>query len=89
MLKKLFGSRSDEDLVVCLSRPVADIRRQAGLLCLSKDKAFLSQGPQGERQSMPGRAPAQPDGEAIEELARTAGSDLQGGHNMLTQFQLG
>lgn len=42
LLKRLYGSRADEDLVVCLSRPVAEIREQAKRLCLSKDKAYRS-----------------------------------------------
>ena len=42
LLKKLYGSRADQDLVVCLSRPVAEIREQAKQLCLSKDKGYRS-----------------------------------------------
>jgi hypothetical protein len=42
LLKRLYGSRSDEDLVVCLSRPIEQIRARAADLCLSKDKGFLA-----------------------------------------------
>ncbi len=41
-LKRLYGSRSDEDLVVCLSRSVNQVRAKARELCLSKDKGFLA-----------------------------------------------
>ncbi len=40
--KKLYGCRSDADLVVCFSRSLAMIREAAERLCLSKDKKFLS-----------------------------------------------
>lgn len=42
LLKRLYGSRSDEDLVVCLSRSVHHVRAKAQELCLSKDKGFLA-----------------------------------------------
>lgn len=42
LLKKLYGSRGDEDLVVCLSRELHDIKDKAAELCLSKDKGFLA-----------------------------------------------
>lgn len=42
LLKKLYGSRSDQDLVVCLSRSIGQIRAKAAELCLSKDKGFLA-----------------------------------------------
>jgi hypothetical protein len=42
LLKRLYGSRSDEDLVVCLSRPGLELRAKAEELCLSKDKGFLA-----------------------------------------------
>lgn len=52
MLKRLYGSRRDEDLVVCLSRPIGQIRARAASLCLSKDKAFLAKAGT-VRQTMP------------------------------------
>src|SRR5690606_26716262 len=39
MLTRLFGTRRNEDLAVCLSRSVGDIERMAESLCLAKDKA--------------------------------------------------
>lgn len=44
LLKQLYGSRSDEDLEVCLSRSCEDIEQAARELCLSKDKRFLASG---------------------------------------------
>lgn len=38
MLKRLYGSRTDEDLEVCLSRGRRQIAKQAAELCLCKDK---------------------------------------------------
>ena len=52
LLKKIYGSRSDSDLVVCLSRGLDDILRVAEELKLSKDKGFLARSEQ-PRQSMP------------------------------------
>jgi len=52
LLKRIYGSRSDMDLVVCLSRGLEDIRRVAQDLRLSKDKGFLARSEQ-PRQSMP------------------------------------
>ena len=42
-LKELYGTRTDEDLEVCLSRGREDIRTKADRLCLSKDKRFAKQ----------------------------------------------
>ena len=39
-LKKLYGTRRDEDLEVCLLRARAEIRIVAEKLCLAKDKRF-------------------------------------------------
>jgi hypothetical protein len=58
LLKKLYGSRADEDLVVCLSRPLVDIQRMAAELCLSKDKGFLARSEDRSRQ-MPRWQPAE------------------------------
>ena len=52
LLKKIYGSRSDEDLVVCLSRDLHEIREVAGGLRLSKDKGFLARS-DAHKQSMP------------------------------------
>lgn len=50
LLKRLYGSRSDQDLVVCLSRPLDQIRAKAAELCLSKDKGYLAKvGDQAQR----------------------------------------
>ena len=42
-LKKLYGTRRDEDLEVCLMRRREDIRAAAAKLCLAKDKRFCAQ----------------------------------------------
>lgn len=52
LLKKIYGSRSDEDLVVCLSRALDDVREVAEALRLSKDKGFLACS-ETQKQSMP------------------------------------
>jgi hypothetical protein len=39
-LKEHYGTRRDEDLEVCLQRPVAEIAAAAAELCLAKDKRF-------------------------------------------------
>lgn len=49
LLKELYGTRSDGDLEVCLSRPAAEIRERAQILCLAKDKAWSD----GGRRRMP------------------------------------
>jgi hypothetical protein len=41
-LKRLYGTRSTEDLVVCLSRPIAEIEAMAAQFCLAKDKRFAA-----------------------------------------------
>jgi hypothetical protein len=41
-LKRLFGTRSDADLEVCLRRPAAEVRAMAQSLCLAKDKRFAA-----------------------------------------------
>lgn len=40
LLKECYGTRTDEDLEVCLRRPRAEIALAARRLCLSKDKRF-------------------------------------------------
>lgn len=40
-LRRLYGTRSDADLAAIFGRPAEAIERQAGKLCLAKDKAFL------------------------------------------------
>ena len=41
LLRRLYGTRTDEDLAVVFGRPVAAIRRVAKRYALSKDKAFM------------------------------------------------
>lgn len=41
-LKRLYGTRSDADLEVCLRRPAAEVRAMAQSLCLAKDKRFAA-----------------------------------------------
>jgi hypothetical protein len=54
LLKQLYGSRSDQDLEVCLSRSAPQIARAAKLLCLCKDKRFAAAMPgAGIRLPMP------------------------------------
>jgi hypothetical protein len=50
LLKDLYGTRSDADLVVALQRPAADIAAMARGLCLAKDKRFAAQA--AERAAM-------------------------------------
>ena len=52
LLKRIYGSRFDEDLVVCFSRGLEDIRDTARSLHLSKDKGFLARS-DVRSQSMP------------------------------------
>lgn len=52
LLKRIYGSRFDEDLVVCFSRALEDIREMARGLQLSKDKGFLARS-DVVSQSMP------------------------------------
>lgn len=40
-LKRLYGTRSDNDLSLIFSKPVEVVRKEAARLCLAKDKAFL------------------------------------------------
>ena len=42
-LKELYGTRTDEDLEVCLQRGRDDIKETASRLCLSKDMRFAKQ----------------------------------------------
>lgn len=41
-LKRLYGTRADADLEVCLRRPAAEVRAMAQSLCLAKDKRFAA-----------------------------------------------
>ncbi len=41
-LKELYGTRRDDDLEVCLSRPCQEIAAMAAQLCLAKDKRFAA-----------------------------------------------
>lgn len=41
LLKKLYGTRADEDLVVCLMRSRSDIVSAARRMCLAKDKKLI------------------------------------------------
>jgi len=40
-LRRLYGTRSDADLALIFGRTVEAVERQAGKLCLAKDKAFV------------------------------------------------
>jgi len=64
MLKELYGTRHDDDLVVALQRHRDEIATMAARLCLAKDKRFAAQaqppmdsvpegGERGGRQVMP------------------------------------
>jgi hypothetical protein len=59
LLKELFGTRSDDDLEVCLQRPRAEIAAAAARLCLSKDKRFVKARVRGTAQRMPRWTPAE------------------------------
>lgn len=53
LLKRFYGSRSDVDLEVCLSRSRADIAATAARLCLSKDKRFTAPRRRAPVHAMP------------------------------------
>ncbi len=42
LLKDLYGTRRDQDLVICLLRPQSDLTAMARRLCLAKDKRFAA-----------------------------------------------
>ena len=64
LLKELHGTRTNEDLEVCLQRSRQEIASMAARLCLSKDKRFVKSRTQEQRQRMPRWTPAE-----IERLA--------------------
>ncbi|MDA0947958.1 MAG: hypothetical protein O2799_05535 [Planctomycetota bacterium] len=41
LFKRIYGSRTDEDLAIVFGRPTADISALGTQLCLAKDKAFV------------------------------------------------
>ena len=41
LFKRIYGSRTDEDLAIVFGRPAADIAALGAQLCLAKDKAFV------------------------------------------------
>lgn len=49
--KRLYGTRSDEDLAVIFGRRLDVIRDLATALCLSKDKAFVRRESQGQEST--------------------------------------
>ena len=57
-LKELYGTRRDEDLEVCLSRPRNEIAVMAAQLCLAKDKRFAAREVVG--QNVAPREPYRP-----------------------------
>lgn len=58
--KRLYGTRSDEDLSIIFARRLEVVRRTASELCLSKDKAFIRRESRGkETTRMPRWAPAE------------------------------
>lgn len=52
MLKEYYGTRTDEELEICLLRPREEIQQRAAEMCLQKDKRF-HKARTAERQSMP------------------------------------
>lgn len=48
-LKRVYGTRADEDLAILFGRRVEEVRRQAERLCLGKDKAFLRRRNGGQK----------------------------------------
>lgn len=69
-LKRLYGSRRDEDLARIFGRSEAAIRRQANKLCLAKDKTFLRRLHDGPASRMPRWS--RDEVELLVELYRTA-----------------
>ncbi|MCP3917188.1 MAG: hypothetical protein GY711_16690 [bacterium] len=49
--KRLYGSRSDEDLALVFGRSLQSIQEEAHQLCIAKDKAFLRKARGGKRAS--------------------------------------
>lgn len=53
-LKRLYGTRRDDDLQVCMQRRADDVQAMAATLCLAKDKRFAAaERPAGGRMRMP------------------------------------
>jgi len=53
LLKRHYGTRTTEDLVVILGRPVGDIEEKAAEFRLAKDKGFQRRRGNGQRVRMP------------------------------------
>lgn len=49
--KRVFGTRTDEDLSIIFGRTVETVRSEARRLCLSKDKAFLRRATGGQAKT--------------------------------------
>lgn len=65
-LKRLYGTRADEDLEVCLRRTAADVRAMAGSMCLAKDKRFAAAAAAGAPIAAAGRPTRMPRWSATE-----------------------
>ena len=95
ILKKVYGTRSDHNLVACLSRRKEEIQRMAGRLCLSKDKRFLAGSKSHVSGTMPRWSPADvqrltllyPHMDNLE-IARLMGRSMASVANKANQLQL-
>jgi len=94
-LKRLYGTRSDEDLEICLQRGAADIAAQARRLCLQKDKRFRRSHGSAAPARMPRWSAAEirrlrelyPDRENLE-VARLLGRSVASVANKAWQLDL-
>jgi hypothetical protein len=91
--KRLYGTRTDQDLALIFERSVDAVRRLAARLCLAKDKAFLRKiaGPaaskmprwdDGEVQKLVVLYPVQPNLDIAQELNRSVKSVVSKAHNL-------
>jgi len=96
LLKRLYGSRDDRDLEVCLSRTRGQIERMAGAMCLSKDKRFVAVAPgSSEKTRMPRWSKQEvsllialyPDRDNLE-IARQLGRSVASVANKASQLRL-
>lgn len=92
--KRIYGTRTDEDLAIVFGRKVEVIRSQADELCLSKDKAFLRRASGGvaktkmprwsasELEKLRELYPAHSNLEIAQILGRSVKSVVSKAHNM-------
>ncbi len=92
--KRLYGTRTDEDLSIVFGRQLESIRAVADTLCLSKDKAFLRRATGGSAKTRMPRwtgeeldllrelYPVHSNLEIAQRLGRSVKSVVSKAHNM-------